>query len=72
MYVAAAALCATASKDAVAATGNIYPPLSTIMKVSGTIAAAVVNDAYDRGLAQRLPRPADAAALVAEHTWTPA
>ena len=63
MYVAAAHLAAQVNKDAVKATGCIYPPLSSIRDVSAAIAIAVAEDAYEKGLCA-LPRMADLPAFI--------
>ncbi|KAF7030489.1 hypothetical protein CFC21_042024 [Triticum aestivum] len=39
--------------------GLIYPPFSSIRKISANIAARVAAKAYDLGLASHLPRPKD-------------
>ncbi|XP_051225967.1 NADP-dependent malic enzyme [Lolium perenne] len=39
--------------------GLIYPPFSSIRKISANIAARVAAKAYDLGLASHLPRPRD-------------
>ena len=50
--------------------GSVYPPLSRIREVSATIAAAVAEVAYQRGLATR-PRPADLAAHIKSLMYEP-
>jgi len=50
--------------------GTLYPRLGDIREVSLTIAVAVAEDAYDRGLA-RLPRPADLRAHIANLMFDP-
>jgi malate dehydrogenase (oxaloacetate-decarboxylating)(NADP+) len=50
--------------------GRIYPPLDKIREVSAVIAAAVVQVAYDRGLADS-ERPADLLAFVKSQMYEP-
>ena len=50
--------------------GSVYPPLARIREVSATIAAAVAEVAYQRGLATR-PRPADLAAHIKSLMYEP-
>jgi malate dehydrogenase (oxaloacetate-decarboxylating)(NADP+) len=50
--------------------GRIYPPLQDIRKVSSTIAVAVAEVAYKRGLATT-PRPDDLLAHVKAHMFNP-
>lgn len=57
-YVAAKALAACATKDDIAS-GCMYPSLDRIREVSAHIAAAVAEDAYNRGTAMLEPRPDD-------------
>ena len=70
LFVAANALSAQVHKEAVEATGCVYPPLSTIREVSANIAVAVAEDAYEKGLALE-PRPEDLAAHIRAQMWTP-
>jgi malate dehydrogenase (oxaloacetate-decarboxylating)(NADP+) len=50
--------------------GSVYPPLARIREVSATVAAAVAEVAYQRGLATR-PRPADLAAHIKSLMYEP-
>jgi malate dehydrogenase (oxaloacetate-decarboxylating)(NADP+) len=50
--------------------GTIFPPLSTIREVSGAIATAVAQEAYDSGLATA-PRPKDLASHVRSLMYQP-
>jgi malate dehydrogenase (oxaloacetate-decarboxylating)(NADP+) len=50
--------------------GSVYPPLSRIREVSASIAAAVAEVAYQRGLATK-PRPADIAAHIKSLMYEP-
>ena len=50
--------------------GSVYPPLARIREVSATIAAAVAEVAYQRGLATR-PRPEDLAAHIKSLMYEP-
>ncbi|XP_073288003.1 NADP-dependent malic enzyme-like [Primulina huaijiensis] len=51
--------------------GMIYPPFSSIRKISAHIAANVAAKAYDLGLATRLPRPADLVKYAESCMYTP-
>jgi malate dehydrogenase (oxaloacetate-decarboxylating)(NADP+) len=61
-YVAAKTLAHLVSETDID-NGTIFPPLSTIRQVSGAIATAVAQEAYDSGLATA-PKPKDLAAHV--------
>ena len=50
--------------------GSVYPPLARIREVSATIAAAVAEVAYQRGLATK-PRPEDLAAHIKSLMYEP-
>jgi len=50
--------------------GSIYPPLARIREVSATIAAAVVEVAYRRGLATN-PKPDDIPAYLKSLMYEP-
>jgi malate dehydrogenase (oxaloacetate-decarboxylating)(NADP+) len=50
--------------------GSAYPPLSRIREVSATVAAAVAEVAYERGLATA-PRPVDMAAHIKSLMYDP-
>ncbi len=50
--------------------GSVYPPLARIREVSATVAAAVAEVAYQRGLATK-PRPADLAAHIKSLMYEP-
>lgn len=50
--------------------GALYPPLSEIRELSVSIAAAVAEYCFDKGLAQ-IERPADIKAAVREAMWQP-
>ncbi len=50
--------------------GSVYPPLARIREVSATIAAAVAEVAYQRGLATR-PRPEDLVAHIKSLMYEP-
>lgn len=68
-YVAAKALAHFVS-EADIERGTIFPPLSTIREVSGAIATAVAQEAYDSGLATA-PRPKDLASHVRSLMYQP-
>ena len=50
--------------------GSVYPPLARIREVSATIAAAVAEVAYQRGLATQ-PRPDDLPAYIKSLMYEP-
>lgn len=50
--------------------GSLYPPLTEIRQVSATLAVAVAETAYARGLATR-PRPSDLPAAVRAEMYEP-
>jgi malate dehydrogenase (oxaloacetate-decarboxylating)(NADP+) len=68
--VAARTLAGRVTEDDLAV-GRLYPHLRTIRDASAAIAVAVAEVAYAQGLADE-PRPADLAAHVAGHVYTPA
>jgi malate dehydrogenase (oxaloacetate-decarboxylating)(NADP+) len=68
MFLAAARVLAGEASDADLASGRLYPPLARIREVSSRIAAAVAEEAWDRGLARR-SRPADLEADIAAHQF---
>ncbi|KAF3951810.1 hypothetical protein CMV_022580 [Castanea mollissima] len=51
--------------------GLIYPPFSTIRKISAHIAANVAAKAYELGVATRLPRPKDLVKYAENCMYTP-
>ncbi|KAM3712314.1 hypothetical protein ACB098_01G173900 [Castanea mollissima] len=51
--------------------GLIYPPFSTIRKISAHIAANVAAKAYELGVATRLPRPKDLVKYAESCMYTP-
>ena len=50
--------------------GRIYPPLDSIREVSASIAAAVINVAYDRDLAMK-PMPEDLLSHIKSMMYVP-
>jgi malate dehydrogenase (oxaloacetate-decarboxylating)(NADP+) len=68
-FVAAKVLAGLATDDDLTQ-GRIYPALTRIREVSGHIAAAVANVAYDRKLTRRA-RPSDVLADVQSHMYEP-
>lgn len=70
MFLAAARALATEVSEADLALGRIYPALPRIREVSQTIAKAVAEVAYARGLS-RGPRPEDLAAVIREQMYDP-
>ena len=68
-YVAAKTLAHLVSEDDIKQ-GTIFPPLSMIREVSGAIATAVAQEAYDSGLATA-PKPKDLAAYVRSLMYQP-
>ena len=68
-YVAAKTLAHMVSETDIE-NGTIFPPLSTIRQVSGAIATAVAQEAYDSGLATA-PRPKDLASHVRSLMYQP-
>jgi malate dehydrogenase (oxaloacetate-decarboxylating)(NADP+) len=67
MYAAACALARQVAGSDLAC-GRVYPPLASIRSVSETIAVAVAEDAYARGVAG-VPLPADLPAHVRGSMW---
>ncbi|WJX86248.1 NADP-dependent malic enzyme 4, chloroplastic [Trifolium repens] len=51
--------------------GLIYPPFTSIRKISAQIAAKVASKAYELGLATRLPRPKDLLSFAESCMYTP-
>ncbi|KAK2421834.1 NADP-dependent malic enzyme [Trifolium repens] len=51
--------------------GLIYPPFTSIRKISAHIAAKVASKAYELGLATRLPRPKDLLSFAESCMYTP-
>jgi malate dehydrogenase (oxaloacetate-decarboxylating)(NADP+) len=70
MFLAAARALAAQTLDHDLALGRIYPPLERIRDVSATIATAVAEIAFARGLATR-PRPAVLPAHVRSQMYQP-
>jgi len=70
LEVAAKSLAAQVS-EADLKTGSLFPPLSEIRNVSAKIAADVAARAYDLGLAQLSPRPADLVAYCTSQMYSP-
>ncbi len=68
-FVAAKALAGEVSEDDLEQ-GLIYPPLAEIRQVSATIAVAVAEVAYQRGLAAQ-PRPEDLLAHIQAQMYVP-
>ncbi|UCG51341.1 MAG: NAD-dependent malic enzyme [Candidatus Latescibacterota bacterium] len=68
-FAAAKALAHQVSEDDLA-TGCIYPPLTKIRDVSGDIAKAVAEEAYDSGLAT-VPRPDDLLEYIMDQMYQP-
>ena len=70
MFSAAASALAAEVSDADLALGRVYPSLARIREVSASIATAVAEVAYTRGLARR-PRPGDPAAFIRAQMYEP-
>ncbi|MCE0499368.1 MAG: NAD-dependent malic enzyme [Methylacidiphilales bacterium] len=51
--------------------GRIYPPLTKIRRVSAAIALATAELAYKRGLATKLPRPANLPGYIQSQMYNP-
>ncbi|MBM3907237.1 MAG: NAD-dependent malic enzyme [Gemmatimonadetes bacterium] len=68
-FVAAKTLASLVTEDDLK-TGCLYPDLQRIREVSSHIAAAVVENAIETGLAG-IPRPRDLLAHVRRHMWEP-
>jgi len=68
-FAAAKALAGTVSADDLAV-GRVYPPLTSVRRVSLQIACAVAEVAYATGLATK-SRPADLAAAIAQMMYEP-
>nr|CAB3475931.1 unnamed protein product [Digitaria exilis] len=51
--------------------GSIFPPFTTVRKISAQIAAAVAAKAYELGLATRLPPPRDLVEYAESGMYTP-
>ncbi|KAK9818384.1 hypothetical protein WJX72_011776 [[Myrmecia] bisecta] len=59
MFIAAAESLAKLVTDEDRGRGSIYPPMSQIKQISACVARAVMQKAYDAGVATELPRPHD-------------
>ncbi|KAG6587994.1 hypothetical protein SDJN03_16559, partial [Cucurbita argyrosperma subsp. sororia] len=70
LLAAAEALAAQVSKENYDK-GMIYPPFSSIRKISAHIAANVAAKAYELGLATRRPRPADLVKYAESSMYSP-
>jgi malate dehydrogenase (oxaloacetate-decarboxylating)(NADP+) len=70
MFLAAARVLADATNSEDLALGSLFPPLDRIRGISASIAIAVANVAYERGLATE-PRPADLRARVERLMYVP-
>lgn len=70
MFFAAAKALAHEVSEADLEQGRIYPPLAKIRDVSAVIATAVVEVAYNRGLATQ-PRPEDLLTHIKSHMYEP-
>lgn len=71
MLLAAAQACAdTVSAEDIEAK-TIYPALDRLREVSVAVAAAVAGVAFDQGVAQLQPRPADLLQYVQDKMWYP-
>ncbi|EFJ35359.1 hypothetical protein SELMODRAFT_142026 [Selaginella moellendorffii] len=51
--------------------GLVFPPFQNIRKISAHIAAAVAETAYEKGVATRLPKPADLLAYAESCQYSP-
>ena len=71
MFMSAARTLVDAVGDADFAQGSLFPPLDRIRGISASIAVAVAQVAYERGLASE-PRPADIRAAVERLMYVPA
>lgn len=71
MLLAAAQACADTVSDDDIAAKTIYPALDRLRKVSAAVAAAVAMMAFDQGVAQLQPRPADLLQYVTDKMWYP-
>lgn len=71
MYVAAKALAGTVT-EADVAVGSVLPAdMRQIRDVSAVVSAAIVDDAYSRGIAGVQPRPANTLEFVKAAMWKP-
>ena len=70
MFLAAARVLADATNPEDLALGSLFPPLDRIRAISASIAIAVANVAYERGLATEA-RPADLRARVERLMYVP-
>lgn len=71
MMLAAAQACADVVDAAAIAARNIYPPLDALRHVSAHVAAAVAAKAYEQGVAQLRPQPADLLEYIRNKMWYP-
>jgi len=71
MFLAAARVLADTAGDADLAQGSLFPPIDRIRSISASIATAVADVAYERGLATE-PRPANLRAFVERQMYDPA
>jgi malate dehydrogenase (oxaloacetate-decarboxylating)(NADP+) len=71
MFLAAARTLADATGETDLARGSVFPPLERIRAISASIAEAVAQVAYDRGVAT-VPRPANLRAFVERQMYDPA
>ncbi|WVZ72639.1 hypothetical protein U9M48_021064 [Paspalum notatum var. saurae] len=72
MLLAASEALADQATDENFAKGSIFPPFTTIRKISARIAAAVAAKAYELGLATRLPPPSDLVKYAESCMYSPA
>jgi malate dehydrogenase (oxaloacetate-decarboxylating)(NADP+) len=70
MFMAAARVLADSTTDADLASGSLFPPLARIRHISASIAQAVAEVAYVRGLATE-PRPADPGSFIDRLMYVP-
>ncbi len=71
MMLAAAQACADVVDDNAINARNIYPTLDQLRHVSTHVAAAVATKAYEQGVAQLRPQPADMLAYIRSKMWYP-
>jgi malate dehydrogenase (oxaloacetate-decarboxylating)(NADP+) len=70
MFFVAAKALANAVSEADLAQGRTYPPLTKIREASATIATAVAEVAYNRGIARK-PKPDDLRAFIKSQMYEP-
>ena len=70
MFMAAARVLADSTTDADLASGSLFPPLDRIRHISASIAQAVAEVAYVRGLATE-PRPVDPGSFIDRLMYVP-